>query len=106
MNCPDHKIALKADLASLFGKDWDDDQVLLEQLADEINYLIRADFNKLIFILYKIDVSEEKVQGMLSEKNSNAGKGIALLLIERQLEKIEKRSRENTSIDIPDDEKW
>ena len=103
----ENKMLLIADLSRVFDKTWNDHETLIDQMADEINYLINNDFNKLMFILYKVDVSEEKVRAMLQDKgHSNTGKEIAYLLIKRQLEKIEKRSTGNGSIDIPEDEKW
>ena len=107
MQQPNNQIALKENLSRIFGKTWLDERNLAEQLTEEINYLINNDFNRLIFILYRVDVSEQKVRKILSENTDvSTAKQIALLLIERQLEKLEKRNTGNTSIDIPDDEKW
>jgi hypothetical protein len=58
------------------------------ELATYINDLIVHDFNKLISILYRIDVDEEKLKRVLKEnKDKDAGIVIAELIIERQSQK-------------------
>ena len=77
-------------------------------LGDKINSLIKDDFNLLIQILYRIDVNETRLKQVLKDNpNEDAGKIIAALLIERQLQKINireqfKRKNDNFS----EDEKW
>jgi len=81
---------------------------LSQALAEKINELINNDFQKLISILYRIDVSESKLQQVLAaNRQVDAGSIIADLIIERQKEKI--RTREQFSKkdpDISDEEKW
>ncbi len=61
-------------------------------LIEKINFLIVNDFNKLIFILYRADINEQKLNRLLAEnKKEDAGKIIAGLFIQRQLEKIKSR---------------
>jgi hypothetical protein len=60
-------------------------------LSGYINLLIQKDFNKLLTMLYRIDVSEEKLKQMLESSDEEAGKVIAGLIIERQLQKIKSR---------------
>jgi hypothetical protein len=98
---------LNADLAiNLPGEIAADD--LLQQLTDYINHLIVRDFHQLVSILYRLDVSEDKLKQMLTENDTeDAGKIIAALIIERQLQKIKSRreySRRDDTID--EDEKW
>lgn len=65
-----------------------------EMLASHLDALIQSDFNALIHILYRIDVSETKLNEALSQnKNELAGRIIAKLLIERELEKIKLRAK-------------
>ena len=77
-------------------------------LAQRINYLIANDFNRLVQILYRIDVREQKLKELLKQNpGADAGRIIAALVIERQLEK--KKSREqfrNDSNNFTDEEKW
>ena len=81
---------------------------LQRMLAAHINHLIKTNFEKLVSILYRIDVSEQKLKHMLLEGgNNDAGKIIADAIIERQLQKIKSRqqySKRDNNID--EDEKW
>jgi hypothetical protein len=78
-----------------------------EKLASYINDLINHDFEKLIQLLYRLDVSEQKLKSVLASSSSNAGFIIAQMIIERQLQKIKTReqySQQNSNIN--DEEKW
>lgn len=62
---------------------------LKEKLTQHINDLIQNNFEKLLTLLYRIDVNEKKLKQLLQQnQNENAGGLIAQLIIERQLEKI------------------
>ena len=77
-------------------------------LAGRISQLIENDFTQLLQILYRIDVSEQKLRSLLKQNTgTDAGRIIAVLVIERQLEKS--RSRQVFRKDennIYDEEKW
>ncbi|MEO6583506.1 MAG: hypothetical protein ABIO05_04240 [Ferruginibacter sp.] len=76
-------------------------------LFKKINHLIVNDFDKLIQILYRIDVSEAKLKNMLIENaTEDAAKIITQLIIERQKEKIESRNRYRGNTDFSEAEKW
>lgn len=78
-----------------------------QQLADKINELINSDFQKLVSILYRMDVSEPKLKLLLKENpNVDAGIIIADLMIERQLQKAESRKKFKRDENISDEEKW
>ena len=65
---------------------------LQQKLTIFINGLILNDFQKLISILYKVDVDEKKLKRILRENaGTDAGEIIATLIIERELQKIETR---------------
>ncbi|HET6766089.1 MAG TPA: hypothetical protein VFH08_01780 [Chitinophagaceae bacterium] len=85
-----------------------DDSLVKQALADKINDLVNTQFQKLVSILYRMDVSETKLKQLLSDNpGTDAGLIIADLMIERQKEKI--RSRQQFSKrdeNISDDEKW
>jgi len=54
------------------------------ELETMINDLIKEDFSKLVQLLYRIDVSQAKLKNVLKEHpNEDAGKLIALIVIER-----------------------
>jgi ABC-type antimicrobial peptide transport system ATPase subunit len=88
------------------------DKIALEEIKEKIsghiNYLIQEDFQKLIFILYRIDISEDKLKLLLKDSPLNAADIITELIIERQLQKIASRrfynNKGNDSVD--ENEKW
>jgi len=78
-----------------------------EKLGSYINDLINHDFEKLIRILYMLDVSEKKLKEALASSSAGAGVVIAEMIIERQMQKIKTRSQYRDKKDnISDDEKW
>ena len=81
---------------------------LTDQLSACINQLIQTNFQKLITLLYRIDVSEQKLkQLLLQHPDEDAGKIIATLIIERQLQKISTHRQFNQQReDFTGDEKW
>lgn len=79
-----------------------------EQLGQCINDLIVNDFQKLVSVLYRIDISESRLKRLLLEENhEDAGKVIADLIIQRQLEKIKTRQQfKQPNENIDESEKW
>jgi hypothetical protein len=77
-------------------------------LAERINYLIVNDFLSLVQILYRIDVSEQKIKTLLKENaDASAGRIIAVLIIERQLQKLKSRQQSGPDKNLIDeDESW
>ena len=81
--------------------------VFKEKLSAYINDLINHDFEKLIHILYRLDVSEQKLRSALAATSTDAGMTIAQMIIDRQQQKIKTREQyyqRNTNID--NEEKW
>ena len=78
------------------------------KLEKVINELILSDFQKLVSILYRIDVNESKLKSMLNEyKEHDAAVIITDLIIERQLQKIKTRREFKQQDDNTDEsEKW
>ena len=73
-----------------------DDHDLLLSLAAYVNELIMTNFERLVQLLYRIDVSEEKLKKLLRQNpESDAGLIIANLIIERQKQKILINTDEN-----------
>ena len=89
--------ALRSDLNHSYGLDLPEAasiEMLESILADRINTMITADFNRLISLLYRIDVSETKLKQLLKENaGTDAGLLIARLILERQWQKIETRRK-------------
>ena len=77
-------------------------------LIEKINELINTDFQKLVSILYRMDVSEKKLKQLLNEnQGTNAALIITDLMIERQEQKIISRQQfRKKDENINDDEKW
>ena len=77
-------------------------------LSERINELIQNDFQKLISILYRLDINEEKLKHLLKENTkSDAGLIITELIIERQLQKIKARQQfRGRDNDIDENERW
>jgi hypothetical protein len=67
---------------------------LRQVLAKHIAHLLDKDFQRLISILYRIDVSEEKLKDQLAK---NTGRDAAIiisdLIMERMLQKIKTRQQ-------------
>ena len=81
---------------------------LKEKLKEYCNHLIKTNFEKMVGILYRIDVSEVKLKQVLNQNpGEDAGEIIAQLIIERQLQKIQTRKnfkQENNN--NSEEEKW
>jgi len=76
-------------------------------IADYINPLITNNFNKLISILYRMDINESKLKQLLADNpDKDAGMIIADLIIERQIQKIKSRKENKSDNIIPEDDKW
>jgi len=82
-------------------------QKLRDQLIEYINHLLLHDFNGLVQVLYRVDVSEQKLKELL-QKNPTTDAAVIItdLLIERQEEKIKLKNSFKTDNNISDDDKW
>src|SRR5580765_2757189 len=81
--------------------------LLKENLSSHINFLIQSDFQKLVSILYRVDVSESKLKHLLKENQGfDSANIITDMIIERQLQKIKSRQEHRNDENISDDEKW
>jgi hypothetical protein len=80
---------------------------LFDALCNRLKYMINDDFSGLLQILYRLDISENKLRDLIStDLGKPASEVIAHLIIERQLQKVESRKMFKPSTDIPEDEKW
>ncbi len=62
-------------------------------LISRIDELLHRDFEKLKWILYRIDVSEKKLNEALQNSEADAATVMADLIIKRQIEKAESRKK-------------
>jgi len=81
---------------------------LTAAIAIEVNHLIDKNFQKLVGILYRMDVSEPKLKNLLANHpQADAGIIIAQLMIERQLQKIATRKQFRKNNDnVSEEDKW
>jgi hypothetical protein len=78
-----------------------------EQMISFINDLIDKDFPRLVQLLYRLDVSEEKLKSVLLEHpTGDAGDMIAALILERIAQREKAKQLFKTDAEIPEDEKW
>ena len=74
------------------------DDNFFNHLSAQLNKMINENFEQLIALLYRVDVSENKLKNILaSNKAALSGNVLAKLIIERQLEKIETRKKFKTN---------
>jgi hypothetical protein len=78
-----------------------------QQMAEFINSLIDKDFSRLVQLLYRLDVSEDKLKSVLLEHpTGDAGDMIANLIIERIAQREKAKEMFRNDDPIPEDEKW
>ena len=78
-----------------------------KKLVEYINELLLHDFNKLIQLLYRVDVNENKLKNLLkANPQTDAADLIAELLIQRQIEKIKTKQAFKKNDNISEEEKW
>ena len=80
---------------------------LRDQLVNLINHLLLNEFNKLVQVLYRIDVSEQKLK-QLVQKNPETDAALIItdLLIERQAQKMKTKRSFKADDNIADEDKW
>ena len=67
-------------------------QELQNKVAKAVLYLLQKDLGRLLNILYRIDVEEQKVkQAMLASSEAEVADQIAHLIIKRELQKAQTR---------------
>jgi stalled ribosome alternative rescue factor ArfA len=94
-------LKLDQELTTIQKKEWKDELVFY------INHLLLNDFSKLVQILYKADINEERLKELLKENpETSSALIIADLLVQRQEEKNKTRESFQRNEDISDDDKW
>lgn len=78
-----------------------------EHLILYINHLLLHDFNKLVQILYRVDVNEQKLKELIKlNQSTDAAIIITELLMQRQEEKVKAREGFEPNNNIPENDKW
>lgn len=67
-------------------------ELFVKELARAIQYLIDTDFEKLMHLLYRVDVDEQKVKQAFGLEQDVAHE-LALLVIEREKQKVITRAK-------------
>ena len=83
---------------------WEEIQLVVKE---KVNQLLQNDFHGLITLLYRLDVSEEKLKSLLETNQDQDAAGIiSQLIVERQLQKIKSRDELRNNDHISEEEKW
>lgn len=78
-----------------------------EMLAKEVNDMIVHNFEGLIQILYRLDVSEQKLKEVLAaNQQEDAGKLITAVILERLAQRENARKSFTVNPNIPEEERW
>lgn len=78
---------------------------ILQQLELSVSNLLEKDADAFFQLMYRLDISENKLTEALRDKENGVHK-IALLIFERQLQKIRSRQERTTDKPKEDDLAW
>ncbi len=85
----------------------DEKATVKNELSAYLNYLLVNDFSAIVQILYRVDVSEQKLKTVLKEnKEADAGDLLSELIMQRQAEKAPLRKSFPPSEDLSGEESW
>jgi hypothetical protein len=73
-----------------------DEPALLDLFTTRVEEMMRDDLDLLLSSLYRLDVEEYKIQRALRSADMPPARGIAILIIDRQKEKIRTRKEYGT----------
>lgn len=78
-----------------------------EELSAWVNEMIDRDFGGLLNLLYRLDINETKLRKLLEDiPNEDAGRIIAAMIIERQLQKKKSKEMFKQEGEISEEDKW
>ena len=67
----------------------DTEEKLLDWLTQRIDFMVSHDFERLIQLLYRIDVSESKLKAMIAQNDAfESSRVVAKMILDRQKQKI------------------
>ena len=84
---------LAEDVLNPTGEEVFDYDFVLKRLTKIVSHLLSTDFNQLVNVLYRIDVSEEKLKEALAIGSNAPAKTIAEMIIKRELQKVAFRKK-------------
>lgn len=79
-----------------------DEEALTEILAERIAEMLDNEADLLFSTLYRLDVSEQKITGVLRSRMEEPARGLARLVLERQKEKLKTRRKYDQSDSGPE----
>ncbi len=68
-------------------------ETVLKKLSYLVAYLMEKDFSRLLQVLYRIDVSEEKLKAALAVREQSPSDIIAVMILDRELQKVATRKK-------------
>jgi len=68
-----------------------DEESVIELFTRRVEELMRDDLDLLLSSLYRFDVEEDKIQEALRSPNVPAARGIAMLILDRQKQRLKTR---------------
>lgn len=77
-----------------------------QELTDYVQQLIDTNFEKLVFLLYRIDVSEHKIKTLLQNNHQPSAEIISKAIIDRLVEKQQSRELYKQNNEIDEEDKW
>ena len=69
-----------------------DEESVIQLFTKRVEELMRDDIGLLLSSLYRLDVYEEKIQEALHSTDTPPARGIAILILDRQKERLKTRS--------------
>lgn len=99
-------LSLSNDLSIQIGDSLDREEIQL-MVRERVSELLQKDFHGLITLLYRLDVSEEKLKKLLeTNQDKDAADIISQLIVERQLQRIKSRNDFRSNNNVSEEEKW
>lgn len=68
-------------------------EILLSRLTRIVSYLLEKDFGKLLQVLYRIDISEDRLKAALASNEAEPPLLISRMILDREMQKVETRKK-------------
>lgn len=79
---------------------------LIAKLREIVAYLLNYNMERLLWILYKLDVDEDRLKLALAQSPDDPESIITQLIIQREWQKIETRQKYKPGYPSAEEEKW
>lgn len=82
-------------------------EALKTQMIEQVNWMILHRFERLVQMLYRLDIDEKKLRSLLAENSDvDAAALITQLIIQRELQKAASRKNTPPANDLSGEEPW